>query len=102
MSDTVTLIVTATPNPDEPEAMKAYLEGVFPILEKAGGEVVRRVSVVKPVIGEQTFLAAMVMEFPSVEAIDAAFASDAYKALIPDRDKGFSKLDAVVTRTMQT
>jgi hypothetical protein len=40
------------------------------------------------------------MDFESAEAIQGVFASDAYKALIPDRETGFSHIEILTTEPL--
>lgn len=95
-----TMIVTAQPNPDHPEETKAYLSQALPMLMEAGGSLVKRVRAAKPVVGEQTFAAALVMEFPDAKAIEDLFASDAYAAIVPHREKGFAFMNIVICEDM--
>ena len=70
MSEPAIMIAMATPNPENPDDTQTYLKGAFPILEAAGGKIVRRVRAEKVIVGEQRFAAALIMEFPSAEAIE--------------------------------
>lgn len=99
MAEKATLLVTATPNGDEPEAMRSYLTDVGPLLMAAGGNPPRRLKVTNTVSGEP-FGICMVMDFPSAEAIETVFESDAYKALIPGRDKGFRGINILIAADM--
>lgn len=91
-----TMIVTAQPNPDHPDETKAYLGQALPMLMEAGGSVVKRVRTARPVVGEQTFAAALVMEFPDAKMIEDFFDSDAYAAIVPHREKGFVFMNIVI------
>jgi len=92
MSDPTTLVVTATPNPDEPEAQKEYLTGALPLLMGAGGSIVKRLKITDGVGDGMPFALVLVMAFDSKEKVLAMFASEAYQALIPMRDRGFSSI----------
>lgn len=96
MSNPVTMVVAVKFNPDAMEAAQTYMEAVGPMLSAAGGEMVRRVRFVKPIIGEAAFDASVMMSFPSAEAIEEVFASDAYKAIIPHREKGFRSVQVAI------
>ena len=50
-ADKATLVVTATPNPNEMPSVQAYLQGVMPLLTQAGGAIVKRQKVGQVVIG---------------------------------------------------
>ncbi len=96
-----TLIVTVTAADGQGEAMGRYLQGVQPILIGAGGSLVKRVRVTKTVAGTAGTAMVMVMDFDNAEAITEAFASDAYHALIPDRDRAFSNLEILITEPIE-
>lgn len=89
MANTTTLIVTATPNPAEAEAMQAYFKGALPLLMGAGGKLVKRLNIANTIDGEQSFGRVLIMDFESQGSVTKVFASDDYRALIPHRDRGF-------------
>lgn len=93
MSEKTTLIVTAMPNPAEIESMQAYLNGVFPLLMGAGGELVKRVKVQSALTGKPPHGVVMVMDFPDRAKAEAMFASEDYLALLPSRERGFASID---------
>ncbi|MEM6990052.1 MAG: DUF1330 domain-containing protein [Myxococcota bacterium] len=92
MSEPTTLIVTATPNPNEMESMQGYLKGVLPLLMGAGGKLIKRVKVTDVVGGERSFGMVLVMGFDSKDKVTDMFASEDYQALVPMRDRGFSSI----------
>ena len=92
-----TLLVTLTPAEGQSEAMGRYLQGVRPILAGAGGKPVKRLRVTDTIVGTAGTAMALVMDFEDAAAITDVFASDAYQALIPDRDRAFSKLEILIT-----
>jgi|GEM_PF-683804 len=94
-----TLVVTAIPKPTEMAAVKEYLGKVLPILKRAGGTLVRRLKTNKIIDGRPAGMT-LVMDFKSPEAVTAAFESDAYKALLPVRDRGFSEMNILLTQGM--
>ena len=55
MTEKATLVVTATPNPDEMPSVQAYLQGVMPLLMEAGGELVKRQKVGQVINGKPIF-----------------------------------------------
>ena len=95
-----TMIVTAQPNPENPEDTQAYLAQAVPMLVKAGGEIVKRVRVSKAVVGKQTFAASLVMNFPDAAAIEGVFNSPEYAAIAPHREKGFAFMNIVIAEDM--
>ena len=70
MNGQATLVVTATPNPNEMEAVQAYLHGVMPLLMGAGGKLVKRLKVGEVINGKPSGMV-LVMDFESDEAITA-------------------------------
>jgi uncharacterized protein (DUF1330 family) len=99
MADSATLVVTATPNPDEMPSVQAYLQGVMPLLLGAGGTLVKRQKVGQVVNGRPSGMV-LVMDFPSEDSVNDLFGSEAYAALVPARDSGFSEMNILVTSDM--
>jgi uncharacterized protein (DUF1330 family) len=97
-----TLLVTAAPaqGESEGEARGRYLQAVGPLLVGAGGTLVKRARVTDTIAGTAGIAVVLVMDFESAEAIQGVFASDAYKALIPDRDTGFSNIEILITEPL--
>ena len=93
MAEQTTLVVTAMPNPSEQEAMQTYLKGVLPLLLGAGGQLVKRVKVHGALTGKPPYGMVLLMDFPDREKLEGMFASEAYAALLPSRDEGFSSID---------
>ena len=87
-----TLVVTASPNPNEPEATQAYLKGVLPLLMGAGGKPVKRLKVTDAIGAEKGYGMVLLMDFESKDAVAAMFESDEYQALVPTREKGFTSM----------
>ena len=99
MSEKATLIVTAIPIPNEMESVQSYLKDVMPILTGVGGKLVKRLKVSDVILGNPSGMV-LVMDFDSDNAITEVFESDAYKALIPVRDKGFAQMNILVAHEM--
>jgi len=95
-----TLVVTATPAEGQNEAMGRYLQGVGPLLAGAGGTLVKRARVTDTISGTAGTGMVMVMDFEDAESVRGVFASDAYQALIPDRDTGFSSIEILITEAL--
>ena len=94
-----TLVVTGVPNPADMESMQAYLQGVMPLLQGAGGKLVKRLKVGETLNGAKTGMV-LVMDFDSAKAVSELFASDDYQALLPARDKGFKEMNIHITQAM--
>jgi uncharacterized protein (DUF1330 family) len=100
MTTKTTIVVTAVFNPDHMQAAQEYMQRAIPMLIDGGGEIIRRVKVTRSVIGENKNSAFLVMDFPSENAVDAIFSSEAYAEIIPLRDMGFKSLDIVCANPM--
>ncbi|MGF1466404.1 MAG: DUF1330 domain-containing protein [Sandaracinaceae bacterium] len=99
MSEATTLVVTAVPNPTEMDSAQQYLKGVMPLLQGAGGKLVKRLKVGDVVHGSPSGMV-LVMDFDSEEAVTTMFESDDYAALVPVRDKGFKEMNILLTQGM--
>ena len=99
MTENATLVVTATPNPSEMEAVQGYLQGVMPLLMGAGGKLVKRQRVGQVVNGRPSGMV-LVMDFDEATAIENLFASQAYADLVPGRDKAFAEMNILITQDM--
>lgn len=99
MATKATLLVLARPNPDETAAVQEYLQGVMPVLQAAGGTLVKRLQVSEVIKGAPTAMA-MVMDFESAAAITDVFESPDYAALVPVRDLGFADMTILVAENM--
>jgi len=100
MSDEkTTLVVTAVPNPNEIASVQEYLKGVMPLLQGAGGRLVKRLKVGKTVKGNSSGMV-LVMDFDSATAISGMFESQEYAALVPARERGFSEMNILLSHEM--
>jgi uncharacterized protein (DUF1330 family) len=92
-----TLLVTLTAALDQDEARGRYLKGVQPLLQASGGRPVKRLRVTDSIVGTADTSMALVMDFDSADAIADVFESDAYQALVADRDRAFSNIEILIT-----
>ena len=99
MDEKTTLVVTAVPNPNEMDSVQQYLNGVLPLLQGAGGRLVKRLKADKMIHGKPNKMV-LVMDFDSADAINAMFQSDDYAALVPVRDRGFAEMNIQLSREM--
>ena len=65
----------------------------MPLLLGAGGQLVKRAKVSGTLTGKPPYGIVLVMDFPDREQLEKMFASEAYAALVPSRDKGFASMD---------
>ncbi|MEE2829666.1 MAG: DUF1330 domain-containing protein [Myxococcota bacterium] len=80
-------LLSATVQVKDPEKLKVYVSQVGATMAPHGGKMVARGKVAKQLSGEVKHQIEALFEFPSAEAIDAWYASEAYQALIPNRDE---------------
>lgn len=92
MSIPVFLMVEATPNPDNREALSTYLSQVPSITREYGGIPIASYDVERVLDNDDKAASFAVLSFPSRQHIDALFDDPSYQALIPERDQGFSHL----------
>lgn len=93
---TVKLIAMTTLNPDEPKALDDYLAVAGPLTEKAGAKLLERHETLKVIHGEPVAKYILILEYPSVEAIETLFASDEYKSIIKVRDRAFTTYQVAI------
>ncbi|WP_108649226.1 DUF1330 domain-containing protein [Dongshaea marina] len=94
------VIATATPKPEQTEAMQHYLKNVMPLLINNEGEVVYRGKVDSQLHGESSFKIVLVIRFPNEDIVRTLFESDEYQSLAPYRDKGFKDFGIVLSSEM--
>lgn len=83
-------------NLDAEEALKIYLDVTGPLLAKAGAQIISQHEVVETIAGQDLPKFVTLVEYPSREAVDQVFESDAYRAIKPMRDKVFQRYDVCV------
>jgi len=80
-------LMSATVQVKDPEKLQVYVSQVGATIASHGGKMVARGKVAKQISGEVKHQIEAMFEFPSAEAIDTWYESDAYQALIPNRDE---------------
>lgn len=85
----VQVIALVTVNDDEPLALAQYIAATTPLMEQAGGRVLRRFSVNEVVVGHKPAKLVIIIEYPSREAVDMVFNSQVYSDIVPTRDLAF-------------
>lgn len=86
-------------NPAEKEAAETYIKKVTAMQEAAGAVTLARHPIAAAFIGDLEVDVVAIVEFPSQSAFDEVFESEEYKALIPLRERAFSKLHAFVSNS---
>ena len=80
-------LMSATVRVKDPQKLKVYVSQVGATMAPHGGKMVARGKVAKQLNGEVKHQIEALFEFPSADAVDAWYESDAYRALIPNRDE---------------
>jgi len=93
----VFLHIEATPNPNGMEALQAYSGQVPAIAQKHGAVPVATYDVESAFDSEEKPGLFAVVSFPSRDAIMNFFEDPAYQAIIPLRDRGFSRIRFYMT-----
>ncbi len=87
----IQVVASLTINPDEPEALESYFAAAMPLIENAGATVAQQIELGDPIVGETPSQLLMLVDYPSLDAVDAVFRSPAYQSMIPIRDRAFLK-----------
>ena len=74
-------------NIKDEEGFNSYAEKGLAIVASVGGEFVMRGEIAKVLNGEHDRNTFVLLKFPDQGAVDKWYYSDAYQALIPDRNK---------------
>jgi uncharacterized protein (DUF1330 family) len=93
----VNLVIVATINPNEKEALSHYLVGVGKLYEEVKAKSVVKYKVSKASIGDYTPSLVSIMEFVDIAALNQVFDGQTYQALLPYRDKAFLKVEAYIS-----
>ena len=97
MSDKKAVLVSiGVLNPEAVADLKTYEEGARPLLMAAGARVIGGWRFVDRLVGDRQVDSLFLAEFPNAQAIRDVWASEAYKALVPARDRAFSTLDQFI------
>jgi len=95
-----TLIVNATPCPKGAEALAHYAEHAGAILKAHHGKLINKYKVTDILTKDKFNQTVMVMEFEDDAIIKALSKGEAYKALIPYRDKAFTDISIAFAQTV--
>jgi len=96
MSEQTLLIVNASVNPNEKEALSTYLDKAGTLFAKAGGKPLGRFKITEHLKGNHTPQMVAVMQFPNSQVIKNVFDSAEYETLIPIRNKAFTELNLFI------
>ncbi|OJJ20399.1 hypothetical protein BKI52_18240 [marine bacterium AO1-C] len=96
MSEKTLMIVNAVLNPEEKEAFTYYSAQSTPLFKNAGAKPIGKYKITENIVGDKKLQVVVVMEFPNSQVITDVFESEAYKALLPFRDKAFINLNVYI------
>jgi uncharacterized protein (DUF1330 family) len=80
-------LVSVTIQVKDPEKLKSYISQVPATMAPHGAKMLSRGKIAKVLNGEVAHQMEAVFEFPSEDAIDAWFNSDAYRAIVAIREE---------------
>ncbi len=89
----VTVIALLSINESEPQALGEYFRITTPLLERARARIVKRFTLIEPIVGNRPAQMAVIVEYPDREAVDSVFKSREYREAIPFRDRAFLKYE---------
>lgn len=95
MSNNTLLITLAQPKPDETKTFHRYVGASTELAVEAGGEVSSRFGV-RHIHGDAPAAIFGFATFPSADAITDMFGSDAYQALVPEREKSIECVNVYI------
>ena len=96
MSEKAVMIVNAVLSPEGKEAFAEYSEKSVPLFKNAGAKPLAKHKVKETIVGSKKLQVVSIMEFPDIESVKGVFESEAYKELLPLRDKAFVELDVFI------
>lgn len=85
----VLVLAFTTVNPNQPEALAAYLATTGPLLEEAQAEIIQRYQIDEEVIGSCAAKFVTMVRYPSRAAVDLVFQNAEYRALREIREQAF-------------
>lgn len=94
----VLLITIGRFRDDAGDALQRYADGVIPLINAAGGEVISRGAPQQTLVGSDEGRPDLVavIRFPSADAVHRFLSSPEYRAHEPHRDRAFSEIRSYV------
>jgi len=87
------MVAIAALNLDGKQFAKSYSESVKAILPNFGGHPAARYELAEALVGDKSANVVLVIEFDDEESVRSFLASEAYQALLSERDKGFKSMN---------
>ena len=98
MSLKIILIIIGFINPQEQESFDYYATNMHKQYENVGAVIIDKYPIMLNVLGGEKPDFVMVVEFPNQEAFQKLFSGEEYKKLVHYREKGFNKLDVLISQ----
>lgn len=92
----VTVFAFVTLNEANPRALAEFLRMTAPVMQRAGARVVKRFSILEPVLGRPPYSTVIVIEYPDRAALDMVLSSEDYVRAMPTRDIAFSRYSLTI------
>ncbi|WP_390911558.1 DUF1330 domain-containing protein [Pseudosulfitobacter sp. SM2401] len=86
---TVRVCALTTVNPNETEALSAYMATTTPLLEKAKAKIVVTYAVARTIVGDTVPSTVTIVEYPTIEDLESVFDSAEYGLLKEIRARAF-------------
>lgn len=101
MSTKIILIIIATINPNEREALAQYLEEMNVFYTEVGAIPISKHKISEVIMGEETPNLVAILEFPDRASVDRVFNSKRYQKLVALREKAFIKVSVVLSEDIK-
>jgi len=85
----VQVMALLTVNEDAPDSLAEYFRVTQPLLDKASARIVQRFAINEVVVGRRPARMLVLVEYPTLEALDLVFGSPEYERVKPVRDRAF-------------
>jgi uncharacterized protein (DUF1330 family) len=90
------VLAFVTLNEANPWALAEYFRITGPVLQRASARIVKRFSVLEPVVGRPPFSTLIVVEYPDRAAVDMLFSSPEYLSAVEVREQAFSSYSVTI------
>ena len=94
----IILIIIGFINPQEKQSFDYYATNMHQQYENVGAVIVERYPIVHSIFDSEKPDFVLVVEFPNQESFQKLFSGEEYKKLVPFREKGFNKLNVLISQ----
>ncbi|MEK8129278.1 DUF1330 domain-containing protein [Paenibacillus filicis] len=96
----VWVLVTMTPNEQEPEALERYKERAKTVRDEYGAKAFRRWDAEERLVGSFPDTSIRLLQFDSEEQVKGWLEDPRYAEVVPDREKAFSSVTVTILRDL--